>query len=256
MDNFKWEDDCLLLKKINLNFINHKNIKVEWYETSYHDEVIGSAYETINTGTHCKGSQKCIGIDLNNKLTDIADRLLYYLCANDTGGFDFAVIKDRNGNRTLQINLVDINVTRFTGTCMTLLIADEYNMHDKFFLRKSVRIPQNITFDDILKYLGTKDLLFNKKSKNGVFPHVFYPKYNTCLLSDLVKLKKKHVKNYNKFVNRFVLKRMVDISTKSKYLLLKKGNTVIQIRGVEIEKIILPSLFHTNQLLVVSMFCL
>ena len=78
---------------------------------------------------------------------------------------------------------------------LTLLIADEYCMHDKFFLHKNVRISQNVTFDDILKYPGTKDLLFNKKSKDGVFPHVFYPKYNTCLLSDLVKLKKKHVKN-------------------------------------------------------------
>ena len=71
--------------------------------------------------------QKCIDISLNNKLSDITDRLLYYVCANDTGGFDFAVIKDKNGNPTLQINLVDMNVTRFTGTCMTLLIADKYN---------------------------------------------------------------------------------------------------------------------------------
>ena len=114
-----------------------------------------------------------------------------------------------------------MNVTRFTGTCMTLLIADKCNMHDKFFLRENVRIPQNITFDDILKYRGSKDLLFNKKSKSGVFPHVFYPKYNTCLLSVFGKNKKETYEKYNKFVNRFGLKQstctMVDISTKSKY---------------------------------------
>ena len=229
IDNFKWEDDYeLFIIEEDLNFIHHmhidnhsndnnkkmkkfsniKNIKVEWYATSYYDnEVIGSAYETINSGTHWKGSQKCIDISLNNKLTNITDRLLYYLCANDTGGFDFAVIKDRNSNAILQINLVDLNVTRFTGTCMTLLIADKYNIHDKFFLRKNIRIPQNITFNDILKYPGSKDLLFNKKSKNGVFPHVFYPKYNTCLLSVFGKNKQETYEKYNKFVNLFGLKQ-------------------------------------------------
>ena len=92
MDSFEWEDDYqLFIIEEDLNFIhrkkmskflNIKNIKVEWYATSYHDnEVIGSACETINTGTHWKGSPKCIDISLNNKLTDITDRLLHYLCA-------------------------------------------------------------------------------------------------------------------------------------------------------------------------------
>ena len=113
VDNFRWKDDWrLVIIEEDLNY-PWQNEDIEWYAISYYDDkVVGNTYQQIlRDNKHWIGSQKCKDLVLDNMIIDITNKLLQETDAKHTGGFDFAVRRDKVNEDIMSINLIDMDTT-------------------------------------------------------------------------------------------------------------------------------------------------
>ena len=187
IEEFKWKDTYKLIEiEEDLRYVNNgggkKVEKIEFVGITFEANHVQLIHEQIISGDAVfEGSSKYENKEISDLLTTISEAVIKKIGEKYMGGFDFAIqtLKDN----TKKIYLIDMNTGRYTASSQTYAVIKKFNidLNNKYFIRKNVKINQNVAFKQLQeKY---PQLLFNQNEKTGIFFHTFYPQTQYCVLS-------------------------------------------------------------------------
>eukprot|EP01084_Bolivina_argentea_P278857 476600_1 len=184
IDDFIWKQHfkCVIIEQ-DLKYSNWTELEIETIEfiglSFYDNNIIG--YKQIIDGSIVIGSETYKNKIIDKKLKYIVTYVMHKIGTRFAGGFDFAVQIFKNKNVLPKIYLIDFSIGGMTGTCQTLIVMRKFDIKNKYFIHLSGRIKTDSTFK-MFENLNSK-LLFDKKTKKGIYFHTFYPKSNDAIVS-------------------------------------------------------------------------
>lgn len=188
MENFVWPSNakCFLVEE-NLQFDRNGN-KISEFYVGGKAESIGVSFDNgCSVGWPCEqllknkcefiGGLKYYDVKVSQILMDITVDVIRTLGISSQGGFDFIVQKFGENDELMKIFLIDMNVGRNTANHQSFCVMNKFGINGRnvCFIRKNIKLNANAKFCTLMAHdqkHGNK-LLFNGKSKKGVFTHAF-----------------------------------------------------------------------------------
>ncbi len=183
--NFKW-DNYFKICAVEENLSYHGQYEIEKTEfvgvQFYENEVVGCGVQMFIDNSVFDGSRVYTG-PIAKKLKEITLMVMKKIGAQHVGGFDFAVQHYKNNHFEPKIYLIDMNTARYTEVTQTGVLQKKLGFahENKFWIMKNLEVKEDASFTLMIN--SYNELLFNMKSKNGVYFHSFHPKNGSVVVS-------------------------------------------------------------------------